>query len=129
MHIEGRTCPLQRAALFCYTMAKKLSPLYCCLCISLEPGTTDAKAIEDDYRKAIESTLNSASFESVLNGLYFLKDAQDKYNPPRIDKLDEIINLVKKARDESEIREMAQKEGKDKAKIEAQAAAEASTTT
>lgn len=94
----------------------------------LDPGTTDAKAIEDDYRKAIELTLNSASFESVLNGLYFLKEAQGKYDPPNIDKLDEIINLMKKAKDELEIREMAQKEAKDKAKMEAQAAEEATTT-
>jgi hypothetical protein len=35
---------------------------------------------------------------------------------------------VKKAKDELEIREMAQKEAKDKAKIEAQAAEEATTT-
>ncbi len=77
---------------------------------------TKAKAIEDDYRKAIELTLNSASFESVLNGLYFLKEAQDKYDPPRIDKLDEIINLVKNEKDVLGAREMAQKEGKDKAK-------------
>jgi hypothetical protein len=34
----------------------------------------------------------------VLNGLYFLQAAQDKYDPPGIDKLDEIINLVKKAK-------------------------------
>jgi hypothetical protein len=65
----------------------------------------------------------------VGSGSFIVQDAQDKYNPPRIDKLDEIINLVKNEKDVLGDREKAQKEGKDKAKIEAQAAAEASTTT
>jgi hypothetical protein len=65
----------------------------------------------------------------VESGSFIVQDAQDKYNPPRIDKLDEIINLVKNEKDVLGAREMTQKKGKVKAKIEAQAAAEASTTT
>ncbi|TMC15842.1 MAG: hypothetical protein E6J33_10530, partial [Chloroflexi bacterium] len=38
----------------------------------------------DDYNKAIELTLHSENFESVLNGLNFLKEVQSQYNPPAI---------------------------------------------
>jgi tetratricopeptide (TPR) repeat protein len=90
---------------------------------------TNPQAIDDDYNKAIELTLNSESFESVLNGLYFLQAAQDKYDPPGIDKLDEIINRVKKAKIDLEEREKKQKEGKDKASVEAQISEETLPTT
>ena len=83
----------------------------------------------DDYKKAIELTLHSENFESVLSGLNFLKEAQSQYNPPVINGLDEVISLIGTAKVEMEVREKAQKEGKEKARIEAQPAEEVSTST
>ena len=83
----------------------------------------------DDYKKAIELTLHSENFESVLSGLNFLGEAQSKYNPPGIPEMDEVITLIKTAKVEMEAREKAQKEGKEKARIEAQPSEEVSTST
>ena len=80
----------------------------------------------DDYKKAIELTLHSENFESVLNGLNFLREAQSQYNPPAIPGLDEVITLIGTAKVEMEAREKAQEEGKEKARIEAQTAEDAS---
>ena len=83
----------------------------------------------EDYNKAIELTLHSENFESVLSGLNFLGEAQSQYNPPGIPDMDEVITLIKTAKVEMEAREKAQKEGKEKARIEAQPAEEVSTST
>ena len=83
----------------------------------------------DDYKKAIELTLHSENFESVLSGLNFLREAQSQYNPPDIKGLDEVISLIGTAKVEMEAREKAQKEGKEKARIEAQPVEEVSTST
>ena len=83
----------------------------------------------DDYKKAIELTLHSENFESVLSGLNFLCEAQSQYNPPGIPGMDEVITLIETAKVKMEAREKAQKEGKEKARIEAQTTEEVATNT
>jgi tetratricopeptide (TPR) repeat protein len=72
------------------------------------------KTYEQDYKKAIELTPNSESFESVLNGLYFLKEAESKYNPPKMQGLDDMIEKVREAKEKMEAKEREKQAAKEK---------------
>jgi tetratricopeptide (TPR) repeat protein len=55
----------------------------------------------EDYRLAAKLTFNPAHFKSVLTGIYFLKEVEDKYP---IDGLNEALSIVDFARTEAENR-------------------------
>ena len=55
----------------------------------------------NDYRSAAKLTFNPEHFKSVLTGLYFLKEVEDKYP---IDGLNEALAIVEFAKTEAENR-------------------------
>jgi tetratricopeptide (TPR) repeat protein len=55
----------------------------------------------DDYRFAAKLTFNPENYKSVLDGLFFLKEVEDKYP---IDGLNDAITIVKTAKAEAESR-------------------------
>lgn len=67
----------------------------------LKEGKLEAIAA---YEKAIERTRNSTEFRSVLDGLTFLQEVEDKYP---IEGLDSVITLVKEAKAKMEAKEKA----------------------